>query len=192
MRVTEAQVNIFVFGDLVLDHAIFVKKKGGRSQRVGDEKIYDVIRRIDTAGGAANCARVLAVLSRGRTFLWGVTGASPWGAFASVLRNAEVSDCAVSPIVFWTHYDKAPAMNTITRVIREDGRQRHHEYRFDDVGHALNEDALAAAAAYLNNAENRYGGVHAIIINDLDMSVFLMSWSDESVPLPMSARYQYL
>lgn len=170
ISVTETSISIFVFGDLVLDHTIFVKRKNRPHQRVGDEKIYEVIRRMDTAGGAANCARALAALSRGRTFLWGVTGVSPWGSFASVLRNAQILDCAISPIVLWSHHDEALPMNTITRVIREDGGQRHHEYRFDDVGHPPNENAVTTSAAYLQNAEKLSGTtLKAIIINDLDM-----------------------
>ena len=64
--------NIFVIGDLFIDHAIFVKEPDGPHQPVEGEQIYKVVRRQDTAGGAANTARILAVLNEGKTYLWGI------------------------------------------------------------------------------------------------------------------------
>src|ERR1041384_6578309 len=170
MNITDKTINVFVLGDLVLDHAIFVKPKVKPYQPVGSEKVFEVIRRVDTAGGAANCARILAALSRGRTFLWGITGRSPWGSFLQVLQFSQVYDAAFSNIQFRGLHDEGIAMNTITRIITRNVERQEHESRFDDVGYvSITEDYTRNAINHIRNAV-KDSGIHAIILNDLDMN----------------------
>jgi len=171
MRLSNDPVNVFVFGDLVLDHVIEVTKKGKAYQSIGNEKVYDVRRRISTAGGAANCARALAALGVGRISLWGLAGHSPWGTFPEILKICHTIDGAHTNIIFHGIYDESRLMNTITRIVMVDDFGRStHEARFDDITyvHATDFDITVA----LNHLENEYDdfGVDAIILNDLDMN----------------------
>jgi bifunctional ADP-heptose synthase (sugar kinase/adenylyltransferase) len=121
MELTPEPINVFVLGDLILDHAIFVGQKGdGSYQRVQDESAYSVHRRTNLAGGAANCARVLAAVSAGRTYLWGVGGRSPWGRFSEVLDQSHVYDAAPGRAVLRGIVDQHAKTNTITRLILEE------------------------------------------------------------------------
>jgi len=110
--------NIFVIGDLVIDHTVFVRIPTGSFQPATGEAVYKVIRRQDTAGGAANSARILSVLNEGHTYLWGVIGGSKWGSFRMILESSELLDNARSNIEFRGSQDETDAqMNTITRLI---------------------------------------------------------------------------
>jgi sugar/nucleoside kinase (ribokinase family) len=167
--------NIFVIGDLVVDHTVFVQEPSGPHQNIEGEPIYEVIRRIDTAGGAANTARILAILNPGHTFLWGLTGESNWGSFRSILEKSQAIDGASSNIKFRGVHDETHAqMNTITRLIMvgnpPDYLSRQHKVRFDDYGHIhVSEDKRHTVLHYLKRAHHKHT-LHAIVLNDLDMN----------------------
>ncbi len=168
--------NIFVIGDLVIDHTIFVKadQDGLSHQAVGGEAVYEVFRRRDDAGGAANTARILSVMNQGKTFLWGIIGESHWGDFRSILANSDRLNEANQPIELRGVKDETGAqMNTITRIIKIDPTNetliREHKVRFDDYGHFHVTDVQRKSALYyLKRAQMKYR-IDAIIINDLDM-----------------------
>src|SRR5260221_8837924 len=127
--------NIFVIGDLVVDHTVFVQQPSGPHQNIEGEPVHEVVRRIDRAGGAANTARILAILNTGQTFLWGLTGESNWGPFRSILEKSQAIDGADSNIKFRGVRDETNAqMNTITRLIMVGNPPnyaiRQHKVRF--------------------------------------------------------------
>jgi hypothetical protein len=167
-----ARNNIFVIGDLVIDHTVIVKDQdretGGR--RPG----LEVVRRVDTAGGAANCARILATLNPGYTFLWGLIGNSIWGDFRRILEHSQAIDGSTSAIKFRGVMDETRArMNTISRVIKlphtAEG-QRQDILRFDDHGHIhVPEDKRRTALTYLERVHQKYT-VHGVLFSDLDMN----------------------
>jgi sugar/nucleoside kinase (ribokinase family) len=166
--------NIFVIGDLVIDHTLFVSVDFERPhQKVPGEDIYEVLNRQDDAGGAANTARILSIINEGKTFLWGIIGASPWGDFRSILMNSDKHNEPLNPIEFRSVRDETDAqMNTISRMILLDHSakppQLLHKVRFDDYGHAhVTEVKRKSVLHYLRRAYEKYG-VDAIIINDLD------------------------
>jgi len=181
-QLTDRPVNIFVAGDLVIDHTNFVVAKVGRHHAIDDEKVYDVRRRINTAGGAANCARILGALSRGATYLWGVTGRSLWGAFTDVLEHSEVADVNVPKIRMIGYHDDTLRMNTITRVIRVDAPRHVHLARFDDVGGVGPGQLASQSLLHQLRKVNDEMHLAAIIISDLDMSAL-----DESLLKEISA-----
>ncbi|MFO0984033.1 MAG: hypothetical protein U1E76_20320 [Planctomycetota bacterium] len=172
MDITKANINVFVLGDLVLDHAVFVQQKKKTYQSVENEKVYEVVSRVSHAGGAANCARILATLSNGRTYLWGLTGRSPWGRFSEVLANSRNYDAATNNIHFRGAHDESFPMNTITRIIVKDDEHQQHDTRFDDVESIPTTKAgVDTAIEYIRDAHvNPSGGLHAVILNDLDMN----------------------
>lgn len=169
--------NIFVIGDLVIDHTIFLKSRSSEKHNpIGGEKIFKVLRRQDTAGGAANCARILAVINEGQTSLWGVLGQSCWGDFRSILQNCHTMDEADSNIEFRAVEDESnTTMNIITRLIKLDSdktdyRNRYHELRYDDYGHLHVPDTKRETVLYyLKRSKEKFSQMDAIIINDLDM-----------------------
>jgi hypothetical protein len=166
-----ARNNIFVIGDLVIDHTVVVKAV----ERPHDVRgtVYEVIRRIDTAGGAANCARILAALSPGFTFLWGLIGHSVWGGFRGVLENSQIIDGSNLAIKFRGVQDETHArINTISRVerISEDDDHKETLLRFDDHGHVhVPDDKRKSAFHYLVRVNEKYN-IHGVVINDLDMN----------------------
>jgi sugar/nucleoside kinase (ribokinase family) len=172
---SDVSKNIFVIGDLVIDHTVFVQSPSGPHQNIEEEPIYEVTRRIDTAGGAANTARILAVLNQGYTFLWGLTGVSNWGSFRTILEKSQAIDGANSNIKFRGIHDETHAqMNTITRLIMVGNpanySSRQHKVRFDDYGHIhVSEDKRRTVLHYLERAHHKHT-LHAIVINDLDMN----------------------
>jgi bifunctional ADP-heptose synthase (sugar kinase/adenylyltransferase) len=168
--------NIFVIGDLVIDHTVYVSSEAEiRARQHTGVPIYQVVRRLDTAGGAANCARVLAVLNPGHTFLWGLIGKSHWGDFRSILEHCQLIDGAHSNIKFRGVSDETNAqMNTITRLI---GTELVPSYdppspivRFDDYGHVhISEEKRNTVLHYLERVHQKYN-LDGIILNDLDMN----------------------
>src|SRR5437764_910156 len=129
--------NIFVIGDLIIDHTVFAHQRTEAVQPTESETVLNVLRRQDTAGGAANSARILAVLNDGLTYLWGVLGDSRWGNYRSILESSELLDDAHSNIELRGVQDETHApMTTITRivVVRDDGTSQR-TLRFDDAGH---------------------------------------------------------
>ncbi|MCA1613418.1 MAG: PfkB family carbohydrate kinase [Acidobacteria bacterium] len=168
--------NIFVIGDLVIDHTIFVRDATVTHKGIAGEPIYEVVRRVDTAGGAANNARVLAVLSPGKTFLWGLVGRSNWGSFRSILEKCHAIDEADANVEFRGVQDETQAqMNTITRLIMVDDDppdydRPEHKARFDDYGHLhVADDKRLAVIHYLERAHEKHT-IDGIIVNDLDMN----------------------
>ena len=157
--------NIIVIGDLVIDHAIFVEER--RRTRENEDK---VIRRQDTAGGAANTARILAVLNSGKTYLWGVIGTSHWGNFRSILEMSHLLDGALTNVELRGIRDETDAkMNTITRLIVKHGGKQHRKHRYDDVDHVhVSDTKRKTVLHHLRRIVEDKGGLHAIIINDFD------------------------
>lgn len=164
--------NIFVIGDLVIDHTIFVDDKASsKHQHVENEPIYEVLYRQDTAGGAANTARILAAVNEGNTYLWGVLGKSCWGNFRSILEASRVLDGTHRVIILRGVQDETDApMHTINRIISSrDGLIKHHA-RFDDYGdiHIPEEKRLSTLSDLYNLHEKNK--IDSIIINDLDIA----------------------
>jgi len=93
-------VNLFVFGDLVLDHLIPVTDIPAPLHAGEREQFGSGLPRKNYAGGAALTARLIASLSDGRTFLWGLSGDSRWGSFSHLLELSQQFDTVVSPIQY--------------------------------------------------------------------------------------------
>jgi sugar/nucleoside kinase (ribokinase family)/energy-coupling factor transporter ATP-binding protein EcfA2 len=169
--------NLFVIGDLIIDHTVFIQSPTVPHKGLGNEDVYEVVRRIDTAGGAANSARILAVLNYGKTSLWGVLGKSNWGDFRTIISNCHAMDGANSNVEFRGVRDETQAqMNTVTRLIMVEGTPPHydsrrtHKARFDDYGHIhVSEDKRRTLLYYLDRA-NQKDRIDGIIINDFDMN----------------------
>jgi bifunctional ADP-heptose synthase (sugar kinase/adenylyltransferase) len=168
----------FIIGDLVIDHTIFVKDTTADHQQKARERIFQVLRRTDTAGGAANCARILAALSDGETYLWGIIGKSRWGDFRSILAHAQAVDGSRNAIELRGSADETDAqMNTITRLIDERSGVRNGPRfgdRFDEYQHIhVTPQNRATVLYYLERACQKLkrqgkGKLDLIIINDLD------------------------
>lgn len=194
-------INIFIVGDLVIDHTVFLREASSRHQRIADELIYEVVRRMDMAGGAANNARILAVLSQGKTFLWGLVGRSNWGSFRSILEKCHAIDEADSNVEFRGVQDETQAqMNTITRLImvEKGGPPNYlepvHKGRFDDYGHLhVANDKRHAVLHYLKRAQEKYRSIDGIIVNDLEMNCLTSEMikgiakfaSEQKPPIPL-------
>jgi len=164
--------NIFVLGDLVIDHTVFVKSRPERPhQPISTEMVYEVVFRQDDPGGAANSARMLAAINEGLTFLWGIVGKSPWGDFRSILVNSTRSNFFKHDIELRGIVDNTGAqMNTITRIvaINEKNNQTEHKVRFDDYGQShITDIDRSSALYYIKRAHEKYG-LDVILINDLD------------------------
>lgn len=86
--------NIFIIGDLMIDHTVFVTDPTKPHQRAAGEAIYEVVRRQNNAGGASNSARILALLNLGTTYLWGILGKTRWGSFRDILEASNSFDGA--------------------------------------------------------------------------------------------------
>lgn len=196
-----ARNNIFVIGDLVIDHTVIVKDRdrGAGGRRHG----LEVVRRVDTAGGAANCARILATLNPGYTFLWGLIGHSIWGDFRQILDHSQAIDGSTSTIKFRGVMDETRArMNTISRVVKlphNAEEERQDILRFDDHGHIhVPEDKRRTALTYLERVHQKYT-VHGVLFSDLDMNCLkadqILELSDfckrESIPLYVNPRFDY-
>lgn len=172
MRLTDKPINVFVIGDVVLDHAILVRQKRKAYQPVGTERVFEVKHRLNTAGGAPNCARILAAVGTGMTFLWGAVGRSPWGTFSDILKDSQNLDAAGNRVIFCGLHDEAASSNTITRVIVVDEAEKEtHIMRFDDVGHVRMSEPLVNHAweAITDEHKTHRNRIGAILVNDLDM-----------------------
>ncbi len=194
--------NVFVLGDLVIDHTVYIEDDYQRQATSrDDERIYRVLRRQDTLGGAANCARILAVLNSGHTFLWGIHGHSPWGTFAQLLAYCLVLDGAESNIEFRGVLDDTGAtMNSISRLIKLDDRdysKRTIVTRFDDYGNlCVSGDRLETSYSYLERETEKHG-IDSIVINDFDMGALsarqiqrIADFAEErSIPLFVDPKY---
>ena len=163
-------VNSFVLGDLVLDHAVFVDTKTTTFQKIDREDAYHVKRRTNTAGGAANCARALAAISSGEINLWGIVGRSLWGgSFADILEDNHTYDNSYSKVTFSGVVNPAARMNTITRLILEDDDIQRHLVRYDDSTKVLPSlEQVRAIIDHIKDSHSR-SRLGVIIINDLDL-----------------------
>jgi bifunctional ADP-heptose synthase (sugar kinase/adenylyltransferase) len=176
MELTSVPVNIFVLGDLVLDHFIPGTAKHRPYQAVGSERVFDGHPRRTIPGGAANCARLLAALSRGRVCLWGLSGHSPWGSFAQILEKSHRRDRSDRGVIFHGSHNESHQMNTITRLVSfDDAGIRHREFRVDDLHYVPTTEWQHRDAIAHLQAEVTEHGIHAIILNDLDMNALTES-----------------
>ena len=165
--------NIFVIGDLVVDHDVFVRELEPTTESAEGERRYQVLRRQDTVGGAGNSARILAVLNEGATFLWGVVGRSHWGTFRRILSNSHAIDGASSFVELRGIQDETdPPMDTVTRLlVTKDGKPNYlqRSVRFYDIGHLHVTDTKRRSVLYhLARVHKEKNYLDAIIINDFD------------------------
>ena len=166
---SDRSINVFVLGDVVLDNLLRVEPRSGIHDP-SDGPVYTSLPVITTAGGAANCARAFAALNGGRTVLWGLTGCSEFAPFSRVLRDSNIVDGGRRPPILLASHNESSPMNSITRVVCVDGHGsftpilRRDELSYVHVTRSQEADALGHL-----QAEADEHGVHAIIVNDLDM-----------------------
>jgi bifunctional ADP-heptose synthase (sugar kinase/adenylyltransferase) len=164
--------HILVVGDLYIDHDIFVTELASRGDESGGELRFNVVRRQDTAGGAANSARILSVLNEGETYLWGVVGSSHWGTFRGILEKSQAIDGASRPIQLRGIRDESdPPMNTITRILvvnkDQPGIVQRQFCRYYDMDHVHLADLKRETVLYhLDRIHEEKTPFHAILIND--------------------------
>lgn len=199
----------FVIGDVVIDHTIFVRDIKKERQQRGNEGIYEVLRRTDMAGGAANCARILAALSTGQTYLWGVVGRSHWGSFRAILEHSQAVDGSQNNIEFRGVRDETNAqMNTVTRLIvtRESNGEEGFRFgdRFDETHHLhIPPGKRETALYYLKRAHEKLSGdqkgkLDIILIDDFDLGCLTDSIvrriaefaERQRIPLFVNPRYE--
>jgi hypothetical protein len=177
-RAFHSDVNAFVFGDLLIDHTAFVEKdKNDHPLRMGQEESYRVLRRIDTAGGAATSARAINVLTGGTVYLWGLIGYSPWGAFRSILEMSQITDNVNKRIELRAVHDESDApMTTISRLVssfdKSKGRVGFRRVsRFSDHGniHIPEERKISALTHHLLRIHKIKTSLSVILLDDLDM-----------------------
>ncbi len=178
LQTTKPNANVFVLGDLIIDHTVFVSGTvTSYPLPVSGEMAYQVKRRMDSAGGAATTARAINMLSNGTTFLWGLIGRSPWGSFRYILENSQALDGAVHRIEFRGAHDETDApMTTITRLVavHDAGSNRERcerKARFADYGniHVPPQRQIEAIKYHLDRVQQTKAPLDAIILNDLDM-----------------------
>lgn len=162
--------NIFILGDLMIDHTIFVADPGRPHQSTPGEAVYRVIRRQNNAGGAANCARILSVLNMGTTYLWGIFGHTKYGNFRSILETSHGIDRAQYNIELRGVVDESAAtMNTITRIVfRNSNGFFERKVRYDDTDHVHITDEKRRSVLYHLMRCHKKTPLDSIIINDLD------------------------
>jgi bifunctional ADP-heptose synthase (sugar kinase/adenylyltransferase) len=164
--------HILVIGDLYIDHDIFVTDLAPRGGESRGEQRFNVVRRQDTAGGAANSARILSVLNEGETYLWGVVGSSHWGTFRGILEKSQAIDGASRPIQLRGIRDESdPPMNTITRILvvnkEQPGIVQRQFCRYYDMDHVHVADLKRETVLYhLDRIHEEKTQLHAILIND--------------------------
>lgn len=167
---------IFVIGDLVIDHVIFVRSDTLRPHQAKEgESIYEVLGTQTTAGGAANCARLLSSLSDGKTFLWGITGKSEYGSYRDILDYSYMIDRATSQVDLWGIDAETDApMHCISRIISVKGNPpnynlRSHKFRYDNYCDLHVPDSKRPIAMDDIEHANKTHNIDAIIINDLEL-----------------------
>ena len=170
--------NIFVLGDLLIDHTAFVHGMApSYPQPVTGEMAFRVKRRLDTAGGAATTARTINSLTDGTTFLWGLVGSSPWGTFRSILESSQALDGSKNRIEFRGVHDETDApMTTISRLVAvrdsDSGRERYErKARFADFGHLhiSTDRQISSIRHHLDRVHRTKAPLDCIVLNDLDM-----------------------
>ncbi len=160
--------HVFVIGDLIVDHDVFVRARTtSSSDSPGTESHLDIIRRQDTAGGAANSARILAILNEGKTYLWGVVGKCHWGNFRTILEGSHAIDGAPTYVELRGVQDESdPPIDTVSRLLLADGTELHRWY---DAGntHVPHEKRATSILYHLEHIKKEKG-LEAIIINDFE------------------------
>jgi hypothetical protein len=185
--------NVFVAGDLAIDHTVFVYPQTKREtlQHAPSESSHMVRRRLDTAGGAATAARTVAQLTGGTTFLWGLLGYSPWGTFRSILDRSQALDDADAEIELRGAADETSApMSTVTRLVElEENSGQDENYvsrstrgsykrisRFTDFGGVhVPEFKRSALQYHLKSVKDKLkqtSKLHAVLIDDLNFGAF--------------------
>lgn len=174
----ESRKNFMVAGDLIIDHAVFVKTHDEpiHPEAVPEKINYTVVSRQSTAGGAANTARILAALyPEGKIYLWGILGDSHWGTFRKILEGSQAMDGVFNDVELRGIQDETSAtMNTITRLVfieqGEYGEQGNMSrvVRFDDTGHIHVSDSRRESLLYHLGRVHEKSRLNSIIINDLD------------------------
>jgi sugar/nucleoside kinase (ribokinase family) len=162
--------NIFILGDLMVDHTIFVADPGRHYQNAPGESVYKVNRRQNNAGGAANCARILSVLNKGTTYLWGIIGNTKYGNFRSILEASHGLDRAHKNIELRGVTDESGAtMNTITRIVFENPNGHiQRKVRYDETDNIHISDEKRGSVLYHLMRCHQKTPLNSIIINDLD------------------------
>lgn len=180
--IEKRNINVFILGDLIIDHTVFVNPKEyaiplNYPHPVSGETSFRVLKRLDTAGGAATTARTMNSLSDGCTYLWGLVGESPWGSFRSILDNSQALDGSSNRIEFRGAHDETNApMTTVSRIVaahndNDSTRERHErKVRFLDIGkiHVPIERQREAIRYHLERVHKVKVHFDAIILNDLE------------------------
>jgi sugar/nucleoside kinase (ribokinase family) len=165
--------HIIIIGDVYIDHDIFVTELESRRVSGTVEQRFEVVRRQDTAGGAANSARILSVINDGDTYLWGALGSSHWGTFREILEESHAVDAAHRPIELRGVRDETdPPMNTVTRILVVDEDQprlvKQRFCRYYDVDHVHITEAKRETVLYHLERIQEKSPLHAILINDFE------------------------
>lgn len=171
----DCDVNVFVIGDLVIDHTVFVKSASqGHLEPVTGENAFQVQRRLDTAGGAATAARTISVFSEGTTYLWGILGTSRWGTFRSILENSQALDGAMRSIELRGTQDETDApMSTVSRLVLVQHTASAQE-RYERKARFVDSGKVHVPLSKLNDVLYHLQRVHqkspldAIVLDDLN------------------------
>jgi hypothetical protein len=167
--------NVFVIGDLVIDHTVFVQSaQTGVLEPVARETAFQAQRRLDTAGGAATAARTISVSSNGTTFLWGLLGTSRWGTFRAILENSQALDGAMHPIELRGTQDETDApMSTVSRLVQVRHEPSTRE-RYDRKARVVDSSKVHVPLSKLNDVSYQLQLAHeahpldAIVLDDLN------------------------
>jgi len=203
LNALKSNSNLIIIGDLLIDHTVFVKGSEIYPLPVPGEMAYQVLRRIDIAGGAATTARAINNISEGTTFLWGLLGASPWGTFRNILANSQALDGAKNRIEFRGVQDETDAsLTTISRLVEvykddTNGERYIRKARFLDYGQThIPVIRQLAALRYHFQGINKKSPLSCIVLNDLDLGAIQQTTINEvrrfskqnNIPIILRAR----
>lgn len=181
-------INVFVLGDLVLDHVIPVRRRPPIEIHPADYTTelpkprdehelpvrYGLARR-NFAGGAAISARLAAAFCNdGRTCLWGLSGRSQWGSFHDILELSQHFDAVATPIMNYASHNEARRLNTsiVIMLLPESSTQTiagHREYQIlDFTTHKVTEAESRSAFDHLKTEQE--STIHVVIFADLNLN----------------------
>ncbi len=186
--------HVLVIGDLLVDHDIFVTQVEPERDSGAMEPGFNVVRRQDSAGGAANSARILSVVNSGNTYLWGIIGSTHWGTFREVLEKSHAIDGASHMTELRGVRDETdPPMNTVTRIltVNEDQPQvvQSRFCRFSDVDHLHIPDVKRFTLLdQLHHIHEHESPLHAIVINDFNRGALTKGLIDKIAEYATSNR----
>lgn len=167
--------NIMVIGDLLIDHTVFVFSSEEHPPPIPGEGSFRVVRRLDSAGGAATTARAINVIPETTVYLWGLVGSSPWGTFREILERSQDIDGAHRRIHLRGIQDETDSsMTTISRLVSvrrgSEGREYYKRHaRFSDFGHIhIPIDRQVGELHYTLNHIKSKGPLDCVILNDLE------------------------